>query len=126
MLISEATYKYVLKQRDNYHFEILRLKKQLEDYNLQKEIGEWSIATFGNKQSLEGLENHLKKELAELLSAPNFACKIEEASDLLILLFGIAHRRKYNAIEEARRKFEVVKKRKWGHPDIDGVISHVD
>lgn len=120
--VKKWEYDQVRQQRDNWYNLARQHQKKID---LQREIGEWSVRTFGTEQSLEGLENHLKRELAELLSAPNFESKIEEASDMMILLFGIAHRRGYDALEEAGKKFrEILIYREWEKPDSEGVISH--
>ena len=105
------------------------IERELQLYlianDLQTQIGEWGVSTFGTALTTEGIENHLKKELLELLTAPNFESKIEEASDMLILLLHYAYRQGYDALGEARRKFEIIKRRKWEGPDSEGCFSHV-
>ena len=92
---------------------------------LQTEIGEWGVATFGKNQTPKALISHIVKETIELQLAHNLENEIEECSDIFILLCGIAHQRGFDLMQEARNKFEVIKKRKWGEPDSEGVIQHV-
>lgn len=92
---------------------------------LQIEIGEWGVKTFGRNQTIEGLKKHIEKEVSELLVSPNLQNEKEECADIVILLFGIAHRRGFDLIEEVRNKFQVVQRRKWAEPDENGVIQHI-
>jgi hypothetical protein len=92
---------------------------------IQKEIGEWNIATFADRTNVEAMKNHLARELAELLSAKNFENHIEECADMAILLFGIAYRDGFDLLEEVNKKMQINKNRIWGNADCDGVISHL-
>lgn len=90
---------------------------------LQAEIGEWQDKVFGGE--LRPLIQHLKKEVDELLEAPYN--RIEYA-DCLILLVGAARKAGISAdmlIIDAFKKLEVNKGRKWGKPDMGGVIEPV-
>ncbi len=92
---------------------------------LQDMIGEWEIKTFPD-QTIEGMKNHLKREIIEYFNAKDFANEIEESCDIVILLLGIAHRQNYDLLAQIREKFECdLMHRKWGVPDAEGVISHI-
>lgn len=93
---------------------------------LQAEIGEWQDKGFGRGQSPVPLIHHLRKEVDELLMAPYN--RIEYA-DCLILLLSAARKAGISAdmlIIDAFKKLEVNKGRKWGKPDMNGVIEHED
>lgn len=92
---------------------------------LQAAIGEWQDKEFGGGQSPVPLIHHLKKEVDELSIAPY---NRTEYADCLILLLGAARKAGISAdmlIIDAFKKLEVNKGRKWGKPDLDGVIEHI-
>jgi hypothetical protein len=93
----------------------------------QKNVGNWGVKTFP-ELTIAGLVAHIKKEILELEEALFFKNKqgvSEEASDLLILLLGIAHRVGFDLLETAEEKFDVLLLRDWMPPDEHGVIEHV-
>lgn len=49
----------------------------------------------------------------------------EEAADIYLLLLSFCDRNGRDLQEEARKKFEINKGRKWGPPDAEGVREHI-
>lgn len=99
--------------------------------DLQKEIVEWSTKTFGDRQtSAIPVCNHLLKEVNELKeSISRLDGYKEEFADCFILLIEVANTLEISGddlIELARQKMEKNKKRKWGQPDENGVIEHIE
>lgn len=90
---------------------------------------EWQEQTFGSATPLSKLV-HLKQEIEELendLKTNNPAKKLEFA-DCFLLLFGAAASvgMTYQDICDAiQEKHEINLKRKWGKPDINGVVNHI-
>lgn len=93
---------------------------------LQKQVGDWQVATFPG-QTVQGKIKHLIKEANELLDDPSDEV---EMADVLILLIGIAKLQGVTVehlVEVAWAKFERAKKRKWPTmPDADGVFHHTE
>jgi hypothetical protein len=101
---------------------------------LMNDIREWSNSTFGaDKQRTIPLLHHLVKEVPEAIEA----CKEEgepfhgyyEFADCFMLLLDAANHFGMTAEDlmfYTSRKLEVNKTRKWGAPDENGVIEHVD
>ena len=90
--------------------------------DFQKEVGEWGDRTFpcdGDRRP--GIVTHLAKEVIEL----NQSHDPEEAADCFMLLLHHAHKSGYDLLEEAKKKFEINKKRKWGKPDKHGIVEHI-
>lgn len=87
---------------------------------LQREIGIWGDATFGQSTPASVLA-HLRKEIAELVESE----KSEEIADCVMLLIHFAHKKAVSIRDAVREKFEICKKRKWGKPDAEGVVEHV-
>lgn len=90
----------------------------------------WQEQTFTEANALSKLA-HLKKEVKELIEAieSNDPEKRLEFADCFFLLFGAAKAdgMTYDEICSAlEEKFEIVKKRKWGDPDENGVVEHID
>ena len=105
---------------------------------LQAFIGQWADETFCTIENRFGksieyrgrsIVGHLRKEIDELAADP---ANMEEIADCMILLFHLAHQNLYHAktfdtlFKAITDKMEVNKKRKWGKPDKNGVIEHVD
>lgn len=96
---------------------------------LFNEITAWQEETFGNATALSKV-NHLIEEVGELkedLENGNPMVK-HEFADCILLLYGSAksHGFSYNDINTIiREKFEIVKQRKWGEPDENGVVKHI-
>ncbi len=88
----------------------------------------WSRTTFPDA-TLKSTVEHLRREVQELADEPDSA---EEMADCAILLAhaksrldDIAEDHNVNLPEAVREKLSVLRKRKWGEPDSDGVIEHV-
>lgn len=95
---------------------------------LQKEIGEWSCATFPGSVLL-GSGEHLTREVSELfdeIEIQNAAGIQEEAADCAILLLGIAHRSGFDLEAAIEKKMAINRLRTWGAPDVRGVVEHVE
>ena len=92
---------------------------------LQIEILYWQEATFPNADEFSTF-HHLVKEIVELGKALEDDVNIEgELADCQHLLFGIASKCGVNLYEATKKKFAVNKKRKWGVPDKNGVVEHI-
>ena len=94
------------------------------------DITKWQRETFPNAQPTSKL-SHLSEELEELhfeLSHPTDNLRLEFA-DCFLLLFGCASSAGMTygdicmAIDE---KMEINRRRKWGQPDENGVVKHID
>ena len=93
-------------------------------------ITQWQKETFGQATPLSKLA-HLAEEVTELRLAIDFdkSDKKLEFADCFFLLFGAAaadgmsYEDVCAAIDE---KFEINKKRKWGKPDANGVVNHIE
>lgn len=95
-----------------------------------KAVTEWQKETFGNATALSKVE-HLKEEVEELsidLAIDGTGKRLEFA-DCFILLFGAAasdgmtYEDVCNSIDE---KMAINRLRKWGKPDENGVVKHID
>ena len=96
--------------------------------NIEKldEIGQSSIDLFGNPTNPLPTLNHLLKEVKETVEAPE---DVVEYADMLILLLGAFKRTGGTAeqlVQAALDKVEINKVRKWGKPDENGVIEHIE
>ncbi len=87
----------------------------------QDEVGNWADKTFPGSTANSVLA-HFKKEVIELCESQ----EPEEAADCFILLLHHAHKCGYDLMIEAFKKFEIVKTRKWGKPDKDGIVEHIE
>lgn len=94
------------------------------------EIKEWQSRTFSAATALSKVF-HLEKEVEELkidLWQNNLERRLEYA-DCIMLLFGAAasdgmsYKDVCNAIDE---KMQINYARKWGEPDVNGVVSHIN
>lgn len=95
------------------------------------EISKWQAETFPKANSLTKLY-HLKEEVKELIEAIEAGYSEElirdEYGDCFMLLFGSAEARgnDYESVcDMTQTKFDVVKTRKWGEPDKNGVQHHI-
>lgn len=88
------------------------------------QIGTWADETFAPDGDYRGpsIVAHLAKEVRELAENPR---DMEELADCVILLCHLAHQNGGNLQAAIARKFEINKRRKWGQPDVDGVVEHV-
>jgi NTP pyrophosphatase (non-canonical NTP hydrolase) len=126
-------------------------EKMVEEDDLQKlmnDISEWSDKTFGNGQQNPAIIYHLKKEVDELIAAiektntlgsdpsvgvgefgrQRTVTRVEYADCLMLLLdsahhFGISAK---ELLSVTRGKLEINKVRKWGSPDENGVVEHIE
>lgn len=126
-------------------------EKMVEEDDLQKlmnDISEWSDKTFGNGQRNPAIIYHLKKEVDELIAAiektntlgsdpsvgvgefgrQRTVTRVEYADCLMLLLdsahhFGISAK---ELLSVTRGKLEINKVRKWGSPDENGVVEHIE
>lgn len=104
------------------------------------DISNWSDATFGENQRNPAILYHLKKEVNELIESvelyeenkPNTTLlndvKLEFADAFILLLdsafhIGFTSEDIYKIIY---CKLEINKSRKWGKPDENGVIEHIE
>jgi len=93
---------------------------------LQNKIVRWQNKTFTESTAFSKLI-HLKKEINELSKDMSSGRDVgSEIADCQILLFGIAGKYKKSCYKEATKKLEINKKRKWGKPDKNGVVEHID
>lgn len=87
---------------------------------LLAEVVEWGEETFPTV-TLRAKIEHLRREVEELQQRPTAA---EEIADILMITAHIASDVGVDLEKAIADKFEVVKAREWGEPDIDGVIEH--
>mgnify|MGYP001363827711 CR=1 FL=1 len=115
---------------------------------LMNDISEWSDETFGSGQRNPAIVYHLKKEVDELIAAidktntlggdpsvgvgefgrQRTVTRVEYADCLMLLLdsahhFGISAK---ELLSVTRGKLEINKVRKWGKPDENGVVEHIE
>jgi len=119
----------------------------MELQNLMNDISEWSDKTFGDGQRNPAIVYHLKKEVDELIEGfktlynlldnPSMneysnvqigRIKMEYADCLMLLLDSVHHFdiTSIELLELVRIKLEINKKRKWGIPDENGVVEHLE
>ena len=83
----------------------------------QQSINEWIEATFGAAGSNLSVVTRANEEMAELLMAlavdDNHADAVEEAADIVIILYRLAQRHKRDLLAEVDRKMSVNRARKW-------------
>lgn len=104
----------------------------------QKEVGEWGKKTFDpydrltNNEFAEGRVNHFLKEAKELQDEflkyqyPQFMRSVGiELADNFLLLLHISDLTYFDLLDEARKKMEINRQRKWGTPNENGVIEHI-
>lgn len=105
--------------------------------NLMNEISEWSNKTFGNTQRNPAIVYHLAKEVDELLCELRInknnqnndkEVKMEFADCFMLLVDSASHfgMSANDLINYSIEKLEINKNRKWGKPDKNGVIEHID
>lgn len=96
-------------------------------------ITKWQEETFGEATASSKIA-HLKEEVDELsneinsINTDNKQDTRMEFADCFLLLFGAAksYGMTYEDVCECiNDKFEIVKKRKWGKPDANGVVKHI-
>jgi hypothetical protein len=95
---------------------LFSLQPQTTLFNLVEHLDrqkEWSFKTFGPKSNLQGLLQHILKELIEIEAKPD---DIDEWIDVVILAFDGAWRQGYSSEDIARALFRKQYKnelRKW-------------
>lgn len=93
--------------------------------SIQKVINKWQRKTFPNG-TIKGDWNHFVREVTELHSdLENDNDPSLEMADCVILLFGMAGLKNVNLMKVVRKKMRINKRRKWGKPDNEGVVSHI-
>jgi len=112
---------------------------------LMNDVAEWSDSTFGDCQRNPGIVYHLIKEVPELIEAiknyqdensvvhPSKSNQLLEKvyyefADCFMLLLDSAHHMAISfetIIKYTKKKLEINKKRKWGKPDKNGVVEHI-
>lgn len=98
-------------------------------------ITKWQEETFGEATASSKVA-HLHEEVSELYAELHSLRTDKnrdkdtrmEFADCFLLLFGAA--KSYGMTYEdvcgcINEKFEIVKKRKWGKPDANGVVKHI-
>ena len=113
---------------------------------LMNSITAWSDGQFGEGQRNPAIAYHLLKEVPELIDAIKLfqntnsivhVTKSEKAlkslffeyADCLMLLLDSASHMGLTAdmlIDYTQQKLEINKSRKWGKPDENGVVEHID
>lgn len=88
---------------------------------VQKDLGTWGEKTFPNGTPTT-LIKHLQREVKELADSHHSS----EVADCVILLIQVAHQYKYSLYDELMDKFAINKQRKWGEPDAEGVVEHIE
>ena len=117
---------------------------------LQDDVKKWSDEIFGMHRTGKPIAYHLKKEVDELIDALNdfhqgvysnditvgalqvvnkrHRIKMEAVDCFTLLLDVLAHEQfdVNDLIEASYFKLEVNKNRKWGKPDENGVVEHIE
>ncbi len=89
---------------------------------LQKRVSEWAGRVFPQSTQQCRLE-HLGRELKELEADPTSG---EEMADMGLILLHMAQEAGVDLGVEMRKKHEINQWRKWGQPDAQGVVHHVE
>ncbi|TJU79706.1 MAG: DUF550 domain-containing protein [Mesorhizobium sp.] len=83
----------------------------------QQTIVTWTEATFGAASTNAGVAARANEEMAELLRAltmdDNHPKAAEEAADIVIILYRLAHRMGCNLHDEINRKMAINRQRQW-------------
>jgi NTP pyrophosphatase (non-canonical NTP hydrolase) len=86
------------------------------------EIVHWATKTFPTASNHSRVQ-HIKKEVEELEAEPQDP---NEMADILILLIHHAAANGVDIFTAVEDKFKILKTRKWGAPDKDGVVEHIE
>lgn len=89
--------------------------------NFQEKIGEWATTTFSASTDKSRIQ-HMREEIEELALRPEDPL---EAADIFLLLLHHAHVNGYDLMTAAKKKFDIIKNRKWQKPDENGVVHHI-
>ncbi len=84
-------------------------------------VHQWQLETFPAATARSKVI-HLQEEVGELLQDPS---NESEIADCLMLIVGVAMVQGIDIHACLTKKFEVNKRRRWGTPDADGVVKHV-
>jgi len=99
---------------------------------LQRDIKQWSDDTFGLGRTGRPIAHHLKKEIDEVIDAidnSGYNRVKFEIADCFILLLDVASHEGISVgeiLDASEEKMEINKKRKWGEPDENGVVEHIE
>lgn len=88
----------------------------------QEAVGRWADQVFPHS-TLKSILAHLQEEVEEEL---NESASPDEAADVLLLLLHYAHKRQFDLFEEAKRKFDINRGRRWSKPDVSGISRHLE
>lgn len=94
------------------------------EYTLQEladKIGHWQDKTFPSATQ-ESIIAHLKKEVNTELYKD---CNEYEIADCIMLLLGLARKRKISIERIVLEKFAINRQRKWGKPNTEGFVEHI-
>lgn len=97
---------------------------------LAEQIGEFGDRTF-TQSTPQSVLAHLRREVDECQAASNPADRLKEKADVIILVHHLYWKLgidPYSAhtVQAVRDKFAVLLKRKWGEPDAEGVVEHIE
>jgi hypothetical protein len=118
-------------ERQRLHARIAELERANAELEAQvaggldtalADVVEWQHQQFPNANP-EGITEHLLEEARELYDHPRDA---EEVADVQLLLAGLASCLGINLADVVRAKLAKNKTRKWGKPNANGVIKHVE
>lgn len=94
----------------------------------QASICDWTEATFGSASSNARIAARANEEMAELLRAltsdDNHSGAVEEAADIVIILYRLAQRMGCDLHDEIDRKMAINRQRQW-NVGSDGHGYHV-
>lgn len=106
-----------------------RLSSNEEFEKIYNEVVAWQKQTFPKSNAVSKVL-HLEDEVKELLEslALNHKDTHLEYADCFILLMGSADA--YNLsfkdiVNSIKTKMEINKQRKWGEPNVDGIVKHI-
>lgn len=102
------------------HIDPVSVRRQIMA-DWQYEIGSWSCETFP-ESTQDSVIEHIKDEVNKEL-VPD--CDQKELADVVILILGLAHRRKINLFDAIIEKFKINRKRKWGPKNSRGFQEHL-
>jgi len=92
---------------------------------LQDELAQWSDAQFGQHRPATRPIRHLRKEVDELLNAPDDANEYADCLLLLLDAYRMSGGSADDLVNKAFDKLAINKTRQWGEPDEHGVVEHV-
>ena len=118
--ISGNPYRKKDYQKDNDTLDMFD-NDELTFSEFQTMVGKWADKTTAHSTT-QSIIHHIKDELMELVITPGSP---EEWADIFLLLLHGAHRNGFDLLEEAKKKFDEAKQRKWGEPESKGVSKHI-